>query len=355
MAIDYTTTALVARIRRAAQLATTNLKLTDAEILQIADECIQSSLWPQLRSCVEDYALSETFVRFGAVSSPFNGPSNPDTGRARIPVRASSSTISTVALTTASGDRMLSRVQSTDSIQFGNAGYSSAGITLPNNLVTGSEPHSYMLLGDYMRILPAPVLGSPVIIRLRYERRPSKLATEASCAKVFGVSRVSDVLTMSATATLPFGVSNVVDIVRSRPQLAMSVADDMFVNTTPSATTFTIIPNSDYSALSSATLAEIASETVSIVNPVYACPNNETCVFPLPEVWWPVCIQESAANCLDECGYASEAAAMREQIAAKTELAIRHSANRARTQPKPIFDQNSPLRITRRRNAAWRQ
>ena len=58
MAVSYTTDNLVARIRRTTQMSDDNLKLSDADILEIADECVQSRLWPTLRSTIEEYATT---------------------------------------------------------------------------------------------------------------------------------------------------------------------------------------------------------------------------------------------------------------------------------------------------------
>lgn len=325
---SYTTTEMLARIKRTAQLAAANLMLTDAEILQVADEAIQSRLWPILRRSVEGYGLREAFVEYPAATTEL-----PDSSIQRLPSRASSSTLSLVSMVQAGSDIVLSRILAEEAIGFGS--YRSG------NLVTGI-PASFCLFGDYLRIYPAQ--SGAVTLRLLYERRPSRLIAVSDCADITS----TDVLTSTVEVTsIPtgFDAPGLYDFVRASPQATDPICDDASLTLVTPTTTLEF----DFST-TGITADEVFAQTSA---GDYVCPAGYTCVFPLPDVWWPVAIAIAASDCLTQCGFYGEAAAMAGSIETQTQLALDHSANRIRKQPNVVFNRQSPRRTNRYTRLGW--
>lgn len=321
MAVSYTTTELVARIRRTAQLGDANEKLSDDDLLQIADEAIQSRLWPQLRQTAENYGLTQTILAFSAPSVD-----NPDSGVMRLPARASSSTISLVSVSTDRGDCVLTRLDAEQTIPFGNA--------ITNTLQLASYPRGYCLFGDQLRIVPAA--NQQIFVRILFERRPSRLTPVADCAQIVSAVLASDVdVTVIDPPPATFVAGFGVDIVRASPQQTDPIADDYevsgYVNPVLSLST------SDSTTQGGQMVQDVREGD-------YVCPAGYTCVFPLPDVWWPACISLTTADALRQCGYYGESSALEPTIDAQITMATSHSAARVRKQPPLVFDRDSPIR-----------
>lgn len=332
MSPSYTTTEIVSRIRRTAQLAVQNKKLTDAQILEIADEAIQSTLWPMLRSSAEEYAMSETYLTI----TP--GASAPYPDSVRLPSRASSSTIHLVSLSQPGwvGDHIVPRFDVAAQIAYGNG--------VMNNQIAGAYPGGWVMFGDRIRVMPA--LTQTTILRVVYERRPSRLTAVANCAAIeswdsgtgeFVTDGVPDAFTVDMS----------VDIVRHAQQATDPIVDDASVTAISD-------PNVTLDFGDTTTGATTVYATLSPGD--FICEAGFTCVFPLPDVWWPVAIARASADALIQCGYSSEAAVQESAFARGLEAAQLHSANRVRRQPQKMFDRGSTLRtpyVGWRRGGMW--
>lgn len=322
MAVSYTTDTLVARARRAAQLNSTNRKLSDAELLQIADECIQSMLWPLVRKSIQDYALTETIVSYAPASA-----ANPDCGIQRLPPRCSASTIAQVAVSTPNGSWKLPHIDASETADYGDA--------LVGSLKKAALPAAYALFGDKLRIVPAPD-ATQVQLRIMYERRPSRLVAVSECALIASAVIASD-LDVTCTGTIPATFTNNrdVDLVRGSPQQTDPIADDYRINSV-------VAQVIDLSTGNSTTAAGAAEADIRAGD--FVCLAGETCVFPLPDVFWPVAIAATAAAALNQCGYVGEASSMQEGIDAQLQVAMGHIQNRVRKQPVKVFRKNGGLR-----------
>jgi hypothetical protein len=320
MAVSYTTTDLLARIKRTAQLADVNLKLTDAELIQIADEAIQSRLWPELRASIEEYATTHNYVTFPAESD-----SPVQSGMMRLPSRASGSTIVAVYQVLTGGDvRPVTRIDISEAQRFGDVIYGGQR--------TGPKPRYYALTGDYIKILPAA--SETVTLRVIYERRPSRLCAVSDAAEIVSWNSGTNVFT---TTNVPssWTTATVLDIVRHAQQATDPVVDNAEVDAV--ADPLITLNFGDTIVGSEAVYATVSPGD-------YICEAGTTCVFPLPDNWYAVAVLAAASDALLQCGYTDEAMAIVPQTEAKISLAIRHNASRVRKQPKAIFDRDSPLR-----------
>ena len=160
MSLSFTVDDLVVRVQREAQIATDNSKVPTATVVDIADEEIQTVLWPLLRSASEDYGVESidlTVPYVATASDPLKL-----SGTIRLPPYLSSSTISGVFYIDSNStpyelprwDVMASQYAPTSSV---------------------TAPAAYTLRGDMLVLVPTP--SQATTIRVFYEARPGHLVT----------------------------------------------------------------------------------------------------------------------------------------------------------------------------------
>ena len=330
MAVSYTTDNLVARIRRTTQLSDDNLKLSTSDIMEIADESIQSRLWPTLRSTIEEYATTHAYVSFPPESTSEVGSSIQ-----RLPARASGSTIVAVYQVISGGTvRPVPRFDITETQRFGDAAYGGQRL--------GQRPLAYALTGDFIRIIPAA--SEEVTLRVLYERRPSRLAAVSECAEVSGVDVGTSTIEVVSIPTA-FDAPERLDIVKASQQATDPIVDDVLLTLITPTTTIEV----DMTG-TGMTIDELALQASS---GDYVCKSGYTCVFPLPDIWYPVCVMAAASDVLMQAGYVDESGALMPAVERMVAQAQNHSSSRVRKQPKAIFDRDSPLRTGGRTFGGW--
>lgn len=319
MAVSYTTTNLVQRIRRTTQLSDDNLKLNDAEILQIADESIQSRLWPTLRATIEEYATTHGYVTFDS-ASPVGSSMQ------RLPSRASGSTIVAVYQVLSGGQvRVVPRFDITEAQRFGDIVF--------GDQRTGPRPGAYALTGDYIKIIPAA--SEDVTLRVLYERRPSRLCAVSEAAEIESWNSGTNIFTVDAVPdAMVDGVA--VDLVKAGQQATDPLVDNAEIEDVPSATTI------ELNFGDTLTGGQVVYASLSVGD--FICEAGTTCVFPLPDNWYSVCVMSAAADALMQAGYMDESLALMPAVERMVGQAANHAASRVRKQPKAMFDRDSPLR-----------
>lgn len=311
---------MVERIRRTTQMSAQNLKLSNADVLQIADESIQTRLWPALRAACEDYAVTHIRMTFPEVTTDA-----PNSAFQRLPRRASGSTIVAVYVEdAANGVYPLSRLDISEAQRWANYG---------TNPPRSNRPGYYALTGDFIRILPAP--SAAVNLRVLYERRPSRLVFPEDAGLVVSTDSVASQIVVDAVPAA-FDAPSLLDLVRASQQATDPICDDVSLDLITPPDTLDV-SFTDCIITSDEAFAQLSAGD-------YVCQAGETCVFPLPDLWFSVCIQQAAADCLDQAGYAERAASFAAVAEAKVQLAVQHSSKRVRKHPKEIFDRSSPLR-----------
>ena len=327
MAISFTTDDLLSRIRLHCQLKTDNQKVTSAEILALCDEEIQTNLFPALMTVRDDYATTVVYQTFTAGVNAY-----------RLPFEANSDTITDVELLSLSGQtptnlRQLRRV--------------TIGELAPWVATTGNTPQVYAIVGGNLEIRPAPTstTATSYVLSIHYEARPSRLIEVSSCRNITAATNPSGTTISLTIGTTIVGTGLVagsaIDVVPTVPPMTpyftngvvISIAADPVITVTPLA-----VP----AAVAGKYAADIQASGG------YLCPRGSTCVFPMPEAWWPVLIYAgSSAVCAaigDDTAAVKFAAIAEQKKAAVTGM----QQNRVRKQPLPAFNTGSPLRIGRR-------
>jgi hypothetical protein len=320
MAPSYTTDTFVARIKRKAQLPDYDAKLTDAEVLQIADEEVQTRLFAALLTVREDYFVDYRYVTLEAGQR-----------WAQLPTFVASSTIldcGWVDPTDANG-----RIQKLQRSFSGMAHYSAAQ--------SSSQPYGYVTEGD--RIGLVVPCQSACTLLLRYERRPSRmhLSTDGRSAPISsydptnGNFTLTDV-TADVLANMPVG--SFVDLARATPPLGVPV-QGLVVDAVANPI-WTLSPGTiDHSA---PTDAPIVYSQINAGD--YVTMSGETPVFPLPDVWWTAAITAAAATVCREIGDLDQAT-LNDGLADRLiAAAVGLQSNRARNDAHTFVNRDSPLR-----------
>jgi hypothetical protein len=320
VAVDYTVDTLVSRVKRTLQLRGNNAKLTTAELVQVCDEEIQQNLFPQLMTVREDFQVSRI------VQTLIEGA-----GEYRTPHAAAASTIDHIDVATISGGavtaaRLLPRVETPDLALWAEA--------------TPGQPRAYALLGDTIQLLPAPdaTTASTYALVIYHDTRPSNLIlTNANCLVV-----VSSEVSPNDPADLQivvedvgiYGDGDVLDVVPNVPPL-MPFVMNAEVTFSDGVQTLDIAPG--YFKTSAGLAAVVGAGA-------YMTPPGQTCVFPLPDAWWSVAIDASAARAAMITGDPQNHTALRGESNAAIERLINLLSSRVRKQPHATFNRASPMR-----------
>ena len=180
----YTTTELLADIRRKGHIPPNQTPFQDADLLAMADFELQTSILSQIRSCRENYFL--TYTDF-SISSDSNY---------KIPLRAIGSALSAVQLVVGTTIYQIDRVEISQ--QFST-------LTSPNGF------YSFYIQGNSVVVLPSPTTGT---IRLWFYTRPNTLISPTAAAQVSSVS--GNVITCLSVPTT-FTTGTPLDIIKDQP------------------------------------------------------------------------------------------------------------------------------------------
>ena len=331
MSLSFTVDDLVVRVQREAQIATDNSKVPTATVVDIADEEIQTVLWPLLRSASEDYGVESidlTVPYVATASDPLKL-----SGTIRLPPYLSSSTISGVFYIDSNStpyelprwDVMASQYAPTSSV---------------------TAPAAYTLRGDMLVLVPTP--SQATTIRVFYEARPNHLMQIALASNVgtFSVPPGQSLDSWTPSGTVGPGVR--FDIIAAQPPLGVIAR---YLQSTSNA-----LPPPPYPRLYLQTDGDLAasgfgfaSTTPDIITTAgsptgYYAPSGYTCVFPLPEAWYGVAVTQIATRVLRTIGDTNEADALTASLEQRKAALLAHQGNRSRKQPRILWSPNTPLR-----------
>ena len=296
----WTTDDLLSRAKRKAQWPG-NPKLTDTEILAIADEELQSFVAPLVRSTREAYWLKDD-----------DRSITPNVNEFRIPALATSGSIYDVILIdTNQNTSVLARIETNDRYRW-----------RPSPNLTG-WPRVYEVVGDIVRIFP--ILQSPgYTLRIRYERRPSQLVATSACAQVTAVGG------STLTSATSIG-SATVDVVQANPDFDVVVA----------AKPETISGGGPYTY----TFSGVALTDVSVGD--WICPTGQTCIPPIPDVMQFALVDRVAAEMLDEAGDYENADRIRTALDPKLTQSMKSIEPRVPTEVPVVYNRFGTLRYPR--------
>lgn len=245
-AAGYTSDDLLRRVKARAQVPDADDRLTDADMLEIADDAIASTVGRIIWNADDGRT-----VRTQADVALVSGQSD-----YRLPDRAVGSAVYDVLLVDSAGNEVSSHyVDSADAWRWRNG---------ESATVSRDRAFAHTLEGDVIRLLPTP-LASDLSLRLKYRRRPSRLVTLANALGPFSSS--SDT-TLSGTMPSAWSSVETLDLFLGAP--GGDALEDSFTGSI-SGSTFTRL-----------------SGTFDITGPYaievgsYAALEGETCVLPVP-------------------------------------------------------------------------
>lgn len=297
----YDTTDFLARVARKTQQPS-SAKLTDAQLLQIADEELATFIAPLVRGVSEAYWVKRSTITVTAGQQDY-----------RIPVRASSGTIFDVSCQDQAGNvRRLLKRQASDRYM----------LRLGIDQTALGAPLAYCIEADTITLLPRPGSGYSLIVR--YERRPSQLVPVSSCVAITAVG--TNTVT-TATALSGYSATYGLDIAQALPNFDALYDDTVATQSGSGPYTYTF---------------GVTLSGVSVGD--YLCNPRQTCIVPVPDVLYPILVDRVAAEALDEVGDSNLAAMIRSQTERKLAGVMESLEPRAETSAPAVFNRWSPLR-----------
>lgn len=298
---------LLTQVKSRCQLPAANGKLTDAEILSLADEELLTTCLPVLRRAREEYGVKETDVTIVSGTKDY-----------RVPARAQSGTLRDVVLLDSNSNAYdMVRVPLEQVDEFSTSSL--------NNWPGGA---AFALMGSTIRIVPTPT-QSGWTMRLRYYHRPS-LLTESDSARVTILSFVGASTTYAADTQNNHSTNDVIDFVQASGQLDTLATDY----------TFTDLGGGSFQVDANVPDAAIGD---------YVVDAGYTPVVPLPQEMHPVLLRATCSAVLEAIGDREGFRLME----AKTQQAIESVEtlvnDRTEGSPVRIVNWNSPMRYGRGR------
>lgn len=290
-----------------------NAPLSDADILEIADEELLGDVYPQLIAANADYSLATLNYAITAEREYY-----------RVPLHAYGP-IADVLLVTAAGD------------EFSMAMFKLEDVGRPERRnLDWRVQYEAVLDGDFFRLSPVPTTTTGDTLRIRYYHAPSKLALLAACGQISARATVTvlgvqyDRLTYSG-ADLSGGVPNAnvaVDVIGAAGAHAITseqAAADTVMNTTTAAV---LAASNDWGQAQ-------AGDYIAL--------SGYTPIVQIPELQETQFVVRVAAACL-RAKKDFEAAAQEEGYAERLEKKADQVISPRAAQPDYIVTRNSHLR-----------
>jgi hypothetical protein len=287
----WTTTQLLAHIRRVASLPTSSgmAGYTDADLLVHADAVLQGRVAPLVANARDEHAISTVDV---AVAS----------GQAtvRLPPRVAAGRLRDVTMATADGAGFVSvpRLEPEDAAQF--------SLSVP----TSPQSVAIVVQAGFLRIVPAPT--SAMTLRFSYVRTPSTLAEVVSARLVTNIIQGSFI-----------GGSN---IEFQHGALTLSGAQDVVMTSNGDTLGDSVLPSSTALGVTTFRLVDLSPMFANaspewaryVTEGVYLCPAGTTCIVPLPDAVSSLLVYRAAAAVMQAIGD-TEAAGRTEGLADRME------------------------------------
>ncbi len=305
MANAYTTTFLLAAIKRRGLVPTSQSTFTDAELLAMATEELQTYLVDLLVGVRENYGLVTSTVAITSGTQEYYIPERAVGGNPkRVLILANTSYIPLV------------RVEPEREFDFGTSG----------------TVQGYILKGNQVRLVPAPT--SSGTLQFEYYQRPNRLVELTAVAQV-SVAAAVGATSVTVSSTLPGTIttSTPCDFVKGKPGF-----DTLATDLTPSAASGT--------TWSYSTGLPVALEVGD-----YICLAKESPIPQIPVELHPILAQRTAFKVMEALGR-SDKAAMLEKVGAEMASKVRKLlAPRAEGASRVIVNRYAPGW----RRSSWRR
>lgn len=215
MAQDWSTTALLASVKRRGMIPSTSEALGQSDYLAIATEELQTYVMDVWLSAAGEYAVNNYDVTIVSGTSSYP-----------VHARSAGEILRQVLILDGSTYRPLVRVEPEHQHQYSTS---------------GSLPGGYYFMDDKVVLLPTPSTSGT--LRLQYYRRPNSLVTELAVATIGSINGSRTVITVSGStpSTLVTGVS--ADIVAAKPGFR-TLLQDTTLTVSGTITVSTALPSS---------------------------------------------------------------------------------------------------------------
>lgn len=280
--MDYSTTALIASIRRRGSVPDTSAEGTQAaDLLAVATEVLWKAICPLLLRVRENYLLETKDYSITSGAAAY-----------RIPPRSLGGKLREVSVVDASGNvRNLPEVDEENLREFGPTG----------------TPTAFQVRGNNVVLLPTPD-ATQGTLRLRYARRPNQLVALSAAGVISSISSAGGTTTITLTASIPAAFTSTAryDLVRATPGFEWG-AIDLNPSSSPSG-----------SSIAFATADLPADFTTAIYKGDYICLAEDAPVAQVPPELHALLAQWTVAALLEADGD-EEAVATAMKLAAKME------------------------------------
>lgn len=292
MAQDFTTTGLLASLKRRGMLPSTTETLSTTDFLAIATEELQTYVWNTLPR-TEEYGVTTADV---SVSS--------GTAAYKLPSRAVGGKLRDVWFVDGSSRIDLVRVEPENIGNFGTSG----------------DACGFYLQGDDLVLVPTP--NTSRTLRVSFHCRPSALVATSAVAVVQSFNTGTGAITTTATVPATFSTSQTYDIVRAKPP-------------------FSILSMDLTASVASGTTVTFSSLPAGLAAGDYVCLAGESPVAQVPVELHPLLSQRVAYKCLEALG--DPRAKIAEEAADKMKLeAIKLLTPRVDGAARPIVNYHGP-------------
>ena len=307
----WTTDDLLSSIKMRIALPTGQFRLTDDNLFSLATDEMMGYVAYLVRKGGRNYWIRTVDYSFAA-----------NTATLRIPSLALGATVEDLQWINSGGS-----VYKMDYVPMGQQ----PDWNFNTTTIISGVPQVFTIQGDLLYILPRPSQAGT--LRVRYERRQSKLVATSSCYAVSAVG--ANTLTTASTIT----TGQVMDVVQANPDF----------DTLVTANTVTVTGAGPYVATFADSVSEVAVGD-------YMCPTGTTCIVPLPDVVQVALAERTSLVALDILGDTVGADRLRASLTEREPRILDAITPRTRKSATSAFQRNSVLRSGRSRrgwNGWW--
>jgi len=220
---NYTTTELLADIKRKAFVPISQITFDDPALLSVCDEEIQTGIVPLLMSVREEYLVDYVLLPVDGTTASFDIPSRAIGAKLRNVTILVNPTVQAEQ----PNERSLPEINAEDAV-FNN--YFNNFLAL----------QAFFLRDNQVILSPAASSFAGQTLKLYYFKRPNKLILTSACSQITSVSSNQAIVNLVPTNFGTGGTLSItVDVVKAKPPFELMTMDlDITIDTTTNTATF---------------------------------------------------------------------------------------------------------------------
>lgn len=202
MAVDYTTTGLVAKLKRFGSVPTSQALFLAADFIALMNDELMNTLLPLIQRAKEDFFITSSDTAIVSGTAAYT-----------IPSRAAGSQLQDIVIVDSNGNEQ------------GMANLGAAGIKSQGGFAT-NDNFGFYVKDNKIVLFPTPT-ETGRSIRFKYVRRPNQLVPVSSAGLISSFNSGTRVITLSS-APSAFTTSKTYDLISNIPPF-VSLGDDLAV------------------------------------------------------------------------------------------------------------------------------